>query len=65
MKLLLVLVLFLSGCALLSKAEDRSADTIVDGINLYCKSTDQTFRDKYRALINAKATPNAIEVVCK
>jgi len=54
-----------AGCSYLMQAQDKSAEQVSKAIGEYCKNTDEKFRTDFRAAINAKAAPNAIEVICK
>ena len=65
MKYAFVLIFALSGCSYLMTAQDKSAEQVAKGISQYCKNTDEKFRTDFRAAINAKAAPNAIEVTCQ
>jgi len=64
MKYLIIAVLLLGGCSQLARIQDKSADRVAGVISKYCSETDQEFRNKLRAAINAKAAPHSIAVTC-
>ena len=62
--LAIITIMAFTGCAQLNDLQSKSADQVAKGIKEYCKQTDQDFRDKLRADINAKAAPHSIVVNC-
>ena len=65
MKLLtLALIIALAGCAQLMKVQDKSAEEVGRLVKQYCENTDQDFRNKLRADVNASAAPHTMEVTC-
>ena len=56
----LLIALLLSGCAQITKLEGQADDALVKAVNKWCDNTDQEYRDKRRAAINAKLAPRSI-----
>lgn len=61
----LLLMAMLSGCSFLSTAEDRSAEQVGKAVALYCKNTDESFRNVFDVKVNVAANPNSININCK
>lgn len=65
MKIAIVLLtLFVVGCAQLLKLQGQTAEKAAQAIEEYCKNTDADFRAKFRAEVNAKAAPNSAQIIC-
>ena len=66
MKLAIVLLTLFSiiGCAQLLKLQGQSAEKAAQAIAVYCDNTDESFRAKFRAEVNAKAFPHSAQITC-
>ena len=65
MKIAIVLLtLFVVGCAQLLKLQGQTAEKAAQAIEAYCENTDEEFRAKFRAEVNAKAFPNSAQIIC-
>lgn len=62
-----VLLLTMSGCAMLDQAQTKGAREVAKAIIKYCQSTDAYFREDFRAKINEELEPHGISerVYCK
>ncbi len=58
------ILFFTVGCAQLLKLQGQAAEKAAQGITEYCKNTDEAFRAKFRAEVNAKAFPNSAQITC-
>lgn len=61
---LIVIAFFVTGCAQLLKLQGQAAEKAAQAIESYCKNTDEDFRAKFRAEVNAKAFPNSAQITC-
>lgn len=52
------------GCAQFMRVEDQAAEQTARGITKYCENTDQAFRERYRAKVNALAAPHSAAISC-
>jgi len=55
----------LSGCSVLRENADKASSKVADGVNTYCDELDQGARGEFRAMVNAKAAPDKVEVTCE
>ncbi len=53
-----------TGCALLEPYQEEAADKVADGIDRYCKETDENFRSNFREEVNSKTNGATIVVTC-
>lgn len=61
---LLLIVMGLSGCELLLRAEDQAAKRIGDGVTWYCENLTPDLREHFREKVNEYAVPNTVTVTC-
>lgn len=66
MKTILVALLSLSllGCSTLLKLQGQAEEKTAQGVEAYCKNTDQSWRTQFELGVNAKAFPNSIVIYC-
>ncbi len=60
----LILVVFLSGCAMFASEIDQVSDRIGDGVDRYCSELDQDERAEVRAEVNPTPAGAKIKVTC-
>ena len=62
--ILIVTMLATVGCAQLLKLQGQTAEKAAQAIEAYCQNTEESFRAKFRAEVNAKAFPHSAQITC-
>lgn len=63
--LVLLVIVFATGCSILNHATDKAAEKIADGVERYCAELDPLVRENIRNNINSRLDGQNILVTCK